>query len=350
MEGLGERYGAYNDAIKERAGYELKTITEMGFTGYFLIVADFINWAKKNDIAVGPGRGSGPGSIVAYALKITDVDPIKYGLLFERFLNPERISMPDFDVDFCQERRGEVIDYVTRKYGSERVGQIITFTTLKARAVIKDVARVLDIPLNETNMIVGLIPESPKTTLKSAFEAEPKLAGLEKEPRYAELFHFARKLEGKSRNTGLHAAGVVIGKSKLDNYVPLYRDATTGGIATQFTMDQLEEAGLVKMDFLGLENLDLIKNAVTIIRSKGGEYADFDIEKIPEDDKATFEMLGEGKSSGIFQFESDGMQNILKQTKPGKIEDLIALNALYRPGPMDYLPQYIKWKNGITCS
>ncbi|MDR2445436.1 MAG: DNA polymerase III subunit alpha [Spirochaetaceae bacterium] len=347
MEGLGKRYGAYNDAVKERAEYELKTIIDMGFTGYFLIVADFINWAKKNDIPVGPGRGSGPGSIVAYALKITDIDPIKYGLLFERFLNPERISMPDFDVDFCQERRGEVIDYVTRKYGAERVGQIITFTTLKARAVIKDVARVLDIPLNETNMIVNLIPESPKTTLKSAFEAEPKLVELEKDPRYSELFHFARKLEGKARNTGLHAAGVVIGKSTLDNYVPLYRDATTGSIATQFTMDQLEDAGLVKMDFLGLENLDLIKNAVTIIRNKGGEYADFDIEKIPEDDRAAFEMLGEGKSSGIFQFESDGMQNILKQTKPGKIEDLIALNALYRPGPMDYIPQYIKCKNGL---
>jgi DNA polymerase-3 subunit alpha len=347
IEGLKERYGEYGDAIKERAAYELKTIIEMGFTGYFLIVADFINWAKKNDIPVGPGRGSGPGSIAAYALGITDVDPIKYGLLFERFLNPERISMPDFDVDFCQERRGEVIEYVTQKYGAERVGQIITFTTLKARAVIKDVARVLDIPLDESNKIVGLIPETPKTTLESAFEAEPKLAELEKEPRYAELFHFARKLEGKARNTGLHAAGVVIGKSKLDNYVPLYRDPTTGGIATQFTMDQLEESGLVKMDFLGLENLDLIKNAVTIIRSKGGGYANFDIEKIPEDDKAAFEMLGEGKSSGIFQFESDGMQNILKQTKPGKIEDLIALNALYRPGPMDFIPQYIRCKNGL---
>lgn len=347
MEGLAERYGNYDASIRERAEYELKTIIDMGFTGYFLIVADFINWAKKNDIPVGPGRGSGPGSIVAYALRITDVNPIKYGLLFERFLNPERISMPDFDVDFCQERRGEVIDYVTQKYGAERVGQIITFTTLKARAVIKDVARVLDIPLNESNMIVGLIPESPKTTLKSAFEDEPKLAELEKDPRYAELFHFARKLEGKSRNTGLHAAGVVIGKSKLDNYVPLYRDPTTGGVATQFTMDQLESAGLVKMDFLGLENLDLIKNAVTIVRSKGGGYADFDIEKIPEDDKTTFEMLSEGKSSGIFQFESDGMQNILKQTKPAKIEDLIALNALYRPGPMDFIPQYIKCKNGV---
>jgi DNA polymerase-3 subunit alpha len=346
IEGLAERYPNYGGAVKERAEFELKTIIDMGFTGYFLIVADFINWAKKNDIPVGPGRGSGPGSIVAYCLGITDVDPLKYNLLFERFLNPERISMPDFDVDFCQERRGEVIDYVTQKYGAERVGQIITFTTLKARAVIKDVARVLDIPLNESNMIVSLIPETPKTTLKSAFETEPKLVELEKDPRYTELFRFARKLEGKSRNTGLHAAGVVIGKSKLDNYVPLYRDSTTGGIATQFTMDQLESAGLVKMDFLGLENLDLIKNAVSIVRNKAG-YADFDIEKIPENDKATFEMLGEGKSSGIFQFESDGMQNILKQTKPDKIEDLIALNALYRPGPMDYIPQYIKCKNGI---
>ncbi|MDR1256356.1 MAG: DNA polymerase III subunit alpha, partial [Spirochaetaceae bacterium] len=347
MEGLAKRYGDYDDTVKQRAEYELNTITGMGFTGYFLIVSDFINWAKNNDIPVGPGRGSGPGSIVAYSLGITDVDPIKYGLLFERFLNPERISMPDFDVDFCQERRGEVIDYVTQKYGAERVGQIITFTTLKARAVIKDVARALGIPLNESNMIVSLIPENPKTTLKSAFKDEPKLAELEQDPRYAELFQFARKLEGKARNIGLHAAGVVIGKSKLDNYVPLYRDPVTGGIATQFTMDQLENAGLVKMDFLGLENLDLIKNAVSIVRNKGAGYADFDIEKIPENDKATFDMLGEGRSSGIFQFESDGMQNILKQTKPDKIEDLIALNALYRPGPMDYIPQYIKCKNGL---
>ncbi|MDR0408875.1 MAG: DNA polymerase III subunit alpha [Spirochaetaceae bacterium] len=347
MEGLAERYPNYNSAIKERAELELKTIIDMGFTGYFLIVADFINWAQKNGISVGPGRGSGPGSIVAYSLRITDIDPLKYNLLFERFLNPERISMPDFDVDFCQERRGEVIDYVTQKYGAERVGQIITFTTLKARAVIKDVARVLDIPLNEANMIAGLIPEKPQTTLESAFKDEPRLRELEDDPRYQELFHFARKLEGKARNTGLHAAGVVIGKSKLDNYVPLYRDSVTGGIATQFTMDQLESAGLVKMDFLGLENLDLIKNTVAIVRGKGPEYADFDIENIPENDKATFEMLGEGKSSGIFQFESEGMQSILKRTKPGKIEDLIALNALYRPGPMENIDQYINCKNGV---
>ncbi|GHV82876.1 hypothetical protein AGMMS50212_02160 [Spirochaetia bacterium] len=291
--GIKERYPLCTDAVNERVEYELKVIIEMGFTGYFLIVADFINWAKKNDIPVGPGRGSGAGSIVAYSLRITDVEPLKYGLLFERFLNPARVSMPDFDVDFCQARRAEVIDYVTNKYGRNRVGQIITFSTLSARAVIKDVARVLDIPLAETNAIVQMIPEAPKMTLKKAFEYEPKLSNVEKDPRYQELFEIARKLEGKSRNSGLHAAGVVIGKEDLINYVPLYKDSTTGGIASQFTMEQLESCGLVKMDFLGLVNLDIIKNAVALVRKKSAELADFEIEKIPEDDKI-LSRLGSG--------------------------------------------------------
>ncbi|MDR2783915.1 MAG: DNA polymerase III subunit alpha, partial [Treponema sp.] len=346
VEGLTKRYPNYGEEIRKRAEYELDVIIKMGFTGYFLIVADFINWAKEHGIAVGPGRGSGAGSITAYALRITDIDPLKYDLLFERFLNPERVSMPDFDVDFCNERRDEVIRYVTEKYGKDRVGQIITFGTLKAKAVIKDVARVLDIPLSEANMIANLIPKDPKMTLKKAFEEKPKLRELEETSKYRDLFTFARKLEGKNRNSSLHAAGIVIGKTSLVNYVPLYKDPKTGGVASQYTMDVIEEQGLVKMDFLGLKNLDLIKNTIDLIKKRGNEYADFTIDAIPEDDEATFKMLGEGRSSGIFQFESQGMQNVLRQAKPTSIEDLIALNALYRPGPMDYIPQFIESKWG----
>ncbi len=346
FEGLKKRYGEITDEIRKRAEYELDIIIKMDFTGYFLIVADFINWAKEHDIPVGPGRGSGAGSIVAYAMRITDIEPLKYNLLFERFLNPERVSMPDFDVDFCFERRGEVIDYVTAKYGSDRVGQIITFGTLKAKAVIKDVARALDIPLDESNMITKLVPEDPKMTLKKALELEPRLAELAADPKYAELFAIAKKLENKNRHTSLHAAGVVIGKTELTDYVPLYRDPKTGGVATQFTMDQIEPCGLVKMDFLGLKTLTLIKNTQDLIRKRGGEWAHFDADAVSETDEATYKMLGEGKSAGVFQFESQGMQNILKQAKPNKIEDLIALNALYRPGPMAYIPQFVESKWG----
>jgi len=344
-EGLKKRYPEITEEIKKRADYELDIIIKMDFVGYFLIVADFINWAKEHDIPVGPGRGSGAGSIVAYAMRITDIDPLKYNLLFERFLNPERVSMPDFDVDFCFERRGEVIDYVTQKYGRERVGQIITFGTLKAKAVIKDVARALDIPLEESNRIAKLIPEDPKMTLAKAFEQEPELAKLAEDPRYQELFAIARRLENKNRHSSLHAAGIVIGKTELTDYVPLYRDAKTGTVATQFTMDQIEECGLVKMDFLGLKTLTLIKNTENLIRKRGGEYANFDANSVSETDPATYKLLGEGQSTCVFQFESSGMQSILKQAKPNKIEDLIALNALYRPGPMAYIPQFVdsKW-------
>jgi DNA polymerase-3 subunit alpha len=350
-EGLEKRYPGRVETVRERADYELGVITSMGFTGYFLIVADFINWAKARNLPVGPGRGSGAGSIVAYALQITDIEPLKYNLLFERFLNPNRVSMPDFDVDFCFERRGEVIEYVTQKYGKDRVGQIITFGTLKARAVIKDVARALDISLDESNMIAKLIPEDPKMTLQKAFEQESRLRDLEEErdqegkPKYRELFTIARRLEGKNRHNSFHAAGIVIGKTDLTDYVPLYRDPKTGIIASQFTMDVLEDCGLVKMDFLGLKTLTLIKNTENLIRRRGGSYAAFDITAISEEDEAAYKMLGEGKSTCIFQFESEGMQNILKQAKPNKLEDLIALNALYRPGPMDNIPQFIdsKW-------
>jgi DNA polymerase-3 subunit alpha len=334
--------------ILERAEYELNTIISMNFTGYFLIVADFINWAKENGIPVGPGRGSGAGSIVAYALRITNIDPLKYNLLFERFLNPDRISMPDFDVDFANEGRERVIKYVTERYGQNRVGQIITFGTLKAKAAIKDVARALDISLDETNMITKLIPEDPKMNLKKAFEQEPRLKELEQEPKYQELFAMARKLEGKNRNSSFHAAGIVIGKTDLTDYVPLYKDKT-GAVASQYTMDLIEPQGLVKMDFLGLKTLDIIKHTEELIRRRGGEYAAFDIEKISEggmpDADAAFKMLGEGKSFGVFQFESEGMQKVLKDAQPVSIAELTALNALYRPGPMDNIPQFIasKW-------
>jgi DNA polymerase-3 subunit alpha len=349
LEGLAKRYPGRAAEVAERAEYELGVIIKMGFTGYFLIVADFINWAKEHGIPVGPGRGSGAGSIVAYALRITNIDPLKYNLLFERFLNPERVSMPDFDVDFANEGRAEVIKYVTEKYGQNRVGQIVTFGTLKAKAAIRDVARALDISLDEANMIAKLIPDDPRMTLKRAFEQEARLRELEQDARYQELFALARKLEGKNRNSSIHAAGVVIGKTDLTDYVPLYRDHKDEIVASQYTMDVIEPRGLVKMDFLGLKTLDIIKHTEELIRLRGGKYADFDIEKIPESNAAeadaAYKMLGEGKSFGVFQFESEGMQKILRDAQPSSIAELTALNALYRPGPMDNIPQFIdsKW-------
>ncbi|MDR2717953.1 MAG: DNA polymerase III subunit alpha [Treponema sp.] len=352
-DGLAKRYaqektdgGLAWRQIEERCEYELKVIIEMGFTGYFLIVMDFINWAKGRDISVGPGRGSGAGSIVAYSLRITDIDPLKYGLLFERFLNPDRISMPDFDIDLANEGRDDVINYVTAKYGEDRVGQIITFGTLGAKAVIKDVARTLGISIDEAEKIAKLIPFRPGITLKQAFKEEPRLQEMEADPRYTEMFALARKLEGLNRHSSLHAAGVVIGKSVLHNLVPIFKDTKTGAIATQYDMNHLETCGLVKMDFLGLKTLDVIRHTEELIRRRGGEYANFKVETAPENDEATFKMLGEGQSFEIFQFASDGMRNILKQVKPDKIEDLIALNALYRPGPMENIPQFIDSKNG----
>ncbi len=349
-EGLAKRYTEITSEIRERADFELGIIVKMGFVGYFLIVWDFINWAKMHGIPVGPGRGSGAGSIVAYALTITDIDPLRYKLLFERFLNPERISMPDFDVDFCFERRQEVIEYVRQKYGDDRVGQIITFGTLKPKAAIKDVARVLEVPLSDVNMITKQVPEDLKAHLIDAFVPNEKfqgsgqLAPLREDPRYKELFDIALALEGTNRNTSLHAAGIVIGKSKLTDYVPLYKDSKTGKVATQFTMDLIEDCGLVKMDFLGLKTLTLITHTEELIRKRGGQYADFSTDTVSDTDPATYKMLGEGKSAAVFQFESQGMQNILKRAKPDKMEDLIALNALYRPGPMAYIDQFIESK------
>jgi DNA polymerase-3 subunit alpha len=339
--GMRKRYPEITPEIQQRLDYELSIIILMDFVGYFLIVADFINWGKDNGIPVGPGRGSGAGSLVAYSQRITDIDPLRYELLFERFLNPERVSMPDFDVDFCFERRQEVIDYVTRKYGSDRVGQIITFGTLKAKAVIKDVARALDIPFDEANQIAKLVPEDPHMTLKLAFEQEPKLKELAEDPRYKELFDVAKVLEGKNRHTSYHAAGIVIGKTKLVDYVPLFKDPHEDTIASQYTMDLIEDCGLVKMDFLGLKTLTLIKHTVDLIKKRGIEIEE---STIPETDKKTYDMLSDGMTTSVFQFESSGMQSILKQAKPNRMEDLIALNALYRPGPMDYIPQFINGK------
>jgi DNA polymerase-3 subunit alpha len=332
--------------VKERFDYELDVIIRMGFTGYFLIVADFINWAKEHGIPVAPGRGSGVASIVAYSLRITNVEPLKYNLLFERFLNTERISMPDFDVDFANEGRDEVIKYVTEKYGRDRVGQIITFGTLGAKQAIKDVARSLGISIPESDMITKLIPKDPRITLPKALEDEPKLRELAESPKYGELFVLAGKLEGLHRHSSIHAAGLVIGKSPLIDLLPLYRDPKTGIIATQYSMGYLEDCGLIKMDFLGLKTLDVIKHTEELIRERGGAYAGFSVEEVSETDEATFKMLSEGKSFEVFQFESDGMQNVLKRAKPGAIEDLFALNSLYRPGPMDNIDRFIDSKNG----
>ena len=349
-EGLKKRYPVITDEIRSRADFELSVIIKMDFVGYFLIVWDFIDWAKQHGIPVGPGRGSGAGSIVAYAMAITDIDPLRYKLLFERFLNPDRISMPDFDVDFCFERRQEVIEYVREKYGDDHVGQIITFGTLKPKAAIKDVARVLDIPLTDVNMITKLVPEDLKAHLKDAFEVSEKfqgsgqLAPLREDPRYKELFDIALALEGANRNTSLHACGMVIGKTVLTDYVPVYKDSKTGKIASQYTMDLIEDCGLVKMDFLGLKTLTLITHTEELIRKRGGDLANFSITQISDTDPATFKMLCEGKSAAIFQFESQGMQNILKRAKPDKMEDLIALNALYRPGPMAFIDQFVESK------
>jgi DNA polymerase-3 subunit alpha len=346
FEGLKERYDPVTDDHRERAEYELNIVISMGFTGYFLIVWDFIKFARDNGIPVGPGRGSGAGSIVAYALRITDIDPFKYGLLFERFLNPDRVSMPDFDIDFCYERRGEVIDYVTRKYGYEKVGQIITFGTLKAKAVIRDVARVLDYSFAEADQIAKKIPGGPKVKLKEAIEADPELQEMAAPGSpHADLIAIAKKLEGLHRHASTHAAGIVIGQKALTEYVPLYRDPRTGSISTQFTMDQLEDCGLVKMDFLGLKTLTLIENTQELIRKRG---IDFDHEQMPEDDENTFRLLGKGKSAAVFQFESGGMQAVLTKAKPTSIKDLIALNALYRPGPMENIDQFVESKHGRT--
>ena len=343
FEGLERNYDPVTPELKERLEYELDTIRNMGYVDYFLIVWDFIKYARDHDIMVGPGRGSAAGSLVAYSLGITQLDPIKYDLLFERFLNPERVSMPDIDVDFCFERRQEVIDYVVEKYGKDRVVQIVTFGTLAARGVIRDVGRVLDMPYSQVDVIAKMIPSELNMTIDRALEMNPELRrAYEEQEEIHYLIDMAKRLEGLPRHTSMHAAGVVISQKDVDEYVPLSR-AQDGSITTQFTMTTLEELGLLKMDFLGLRTLTVIQNAVKLIKKDTGK--DIDIDKIDFDDKKVLNSLGSGHSEGVFQLESAGMKNFMKELKPQSLEDVIAGISLYRPGPMDFIPQYIRGKN-----
>jgi len=359
VDGLEERLvHLYPDATKreierpryaERLEFEINTILNMGFPGYFLIVGDFINWAKKNGCPVGPGRGSGAGSLVAYSLKITDLDPLQYNLLFERFLNPERVSMPDFDIDFCQANRDRVIDYVKDKYGRDAVSQIVTFGTMAARAAIRDVGRVLDMSYMFCDGISKLIPNKPgqHITIDGAIKAEPILAErLDKEDDVKTLLALAQKLEGMTRNVGMHAGGVLIAPGKLTDFCPLYQQPGSTSAVSQYDKDDVEAIGLVKFDFLGLATLTILELARDMIvkRHKGQE--NFAFENIQLDDAATYKLFADGRTESVFQFESRGMQGMLKDARPSRLEDLIALNALYRPGPMDLIPSFVARKHG----
>ena len=345
-EGLAERYGneegqVLDDSLHQRLEYELNTIASMGYVEYFLIVWDFINYAKQNKIMVGPGRGSAAGSLVAYCLKITDIDPIRYNLIFERFLNPERVSMPDIDIDFCYERRQEVIDYVKRKYGEDRVSQIITFGTMKAKAAVRDVGRALMVSYADTDAIAKAIPFDLHMTIDKALETNPELkARYENEEMVRQVIDMARAVEGMPRNASTHAAGVVISKAPVDEYVPLY--SSDKGISTQFTMTTIEELGLLKMDFLGLRNLTVIRDALEMIEKNYGVTIDF--AKMGYDDPKVYEMIAAGNTGGVFQLESSGMTQFMKNLKPTCFEDVVAGISLYRPGPMDSIPKYIENK------
>ena len=337
MDGFRERYPQEPAEYLERLEYEIGVISRMGYVNYYLIVWDFIRYAKENGIPVGPGRGSGAASIVAYCMHITEVDPMQYALIFERFLNPERVSMPDFDTDFCQERRPEVIEYVTRKYGADHVAQIATFGTMAARGAIRDVGRALNFSFAETDVVAKLVPTTLHITLKDALEVSPKLKEMyDSDPRIKTLIDTAMSLEGMPRNTSTHAAGVVITAQPVCSYVPLSRNEDT--IVTQYTMTTIEELGLLKMDFLGLRNLSVIDDAQKQIRTF---EPDFDISKVPDDDPATFAMLAEGKTQGVFQLESAGITGVCVNMRPTSIEDMTAIVALYRPGPMDSIPTFI---------
>ena len=341
-EGLEKRYGDPSEELKERLSYELETIHQMGYVDYFLIVWDFIKYAKDHGISVGPGRGSAAGSIVSYCLEITTIDPIRYQLLFERFLNPERVSMPDIDVDFCYERRQEVIDYVTRKYGKDCVAQIVTFGTLAARGVIRDVGRVMDLPYAYVDSISKMIPQDLGITIDKALKMNPDLKKLyDTDETVTNLIDMAKRLEGLPRHCSMHAAGVVICQKPVDEYVPLSR-AADGTITTQFIMTTLEELGLLKMDFLGLRTLTVIQNAVLLARRKQPEL---NINQIDYNDQKVLDYIGTGKTDGVFQLESAGMKGFMKELKPHNLEDVIAGISLYRPGPMDFIPQYIRGKN-----
>ena len=331
---------------RERLEYELDVIVKMGFPGYFMIVADFIQWAKERDIPVGPGRGSGAGSVVAWALLITDLDPLRFNLLFERFLNPERVSMPDFDIDFCQNRRDEVIRYVQKEYGRDRVAQIITFGKLQARAVLRGVGRVFEMPLGYVDKICKLVPNNPAApvTLSEAIESDPELQRLrDTDDTVSRLFDISLKLEGLYAHASTHAAGVVIGDRPLEQLVPLYRDPNSDMPVTQFNMKYVEQAGLVKFDFLGLKTLTVLQEAVRLIAKRG---ITIDLLKLPFDDRKTFDMLTRADAAGVFQLESTGMRDVLRKLRPDVFEDIIAVVALYRPGPMDNIPSFINRKHG----
>jgi DNA polymerase-3 subunit alpha len=340
---------AHKDTLRqkyrERLDFEINVISGMGFAGYFLIVSDFIQWAKGQDIPVGPGRGSGAGSLVAWALQITDLDPIRLNLLFERFLNPERVSMPDFDIDFCQDRRDEVIRYVQEKYGFERVAQIITFGKLQARAALRDVGRVLELPYSQVDRICKLVPNNPANpvTLAEAIDGEPQLQALQQEDDTRDLMSISLQLEGLYRHASTHAAGVVIGDRPLHELVPLYRDPRSPMPVTQFNMKDVEKAGLVKFDFLGLKTLSVLHRAVAMIHARTGRT--IDLLNLPPADEKAFALLARGESTGVFQLESTGMRDVLRNLKPDRFEDIIAVVALYRPGPMDNIPQYIACKH-----
>ena len=338
--------GRAHDDYEKRLAFELDVIVKMKFPGYFLIVADFIKWAKAQGIPVGPGRGSGAGSVVAWALTITDLDPLRFGLLFERFLNPERISMPDFDIDFCQERRDEVIAYVRERYGADRVAQIITFGSFLARGVLRNVGRVLEMPLGQVDKLAKLVPQNPAhpVSLKQAVADEPRLQEAAKaDEKVARMLTIAERLEGLYSNASTHAAGVVIGDRPLIELAPLYRDPKAAMPATQFNMKWVEQAGLVKFDFLGLKTLTVLKRAVDLIARRG---VAIDLGQIPLDDAKTYAMLGRGETIGVFQVESGGMRKALVDMRADRFEDLIALVALYRPGPMANIPTYCARKLG----
>lgn len=343
-----ERFNKSDEAhYQARLDLEIDLIIKMGFVGYFLVVSDFIQWSKRNNIPVGPGRGSAAGSLVAWALEITDIDPIKYNLLFERFLNPERVSMPDIDIDFCIEGRDQVINYVRDKYGHDKVCQIITFGTMMAKGVIKDVARVLGFTFEDSNAITNLIPEQLKITLAESLEQEPRLKELiETNPKAQKLFDLALRLEGLTRHASKHAAGIVISPEPIDDVLPIYVPPKTTELVTQYAMTELESLGFLKMDLLGLKNLTLIKKVIALIEKNYGII--LDINKLPLDDTKTFELVGQGKTSGVFQLESDGLKEVLRKLQPDKFEDIIAVNALYRPGPLGsgMVDDYIERRHG----
>ncbi len=342
----GVSQGMTEEDYRSRLAFEIDVINRMNYAGYFLIVSDFIKWAKAQDIPVGPGRGSGAGSLVAWALTITDLDPIRFGLLFERFLNPERVSMPDFDIDFCQERRGEVIDYVQQRYGRDQVAQIITFGTLQARGVLRDVGRVLQMPYGQVDKLTKLVPQNPAApvTLAAAIAGEPKLQAFrDEDPVVARAFDIAMRLEGLTRHASTHAAGIVIGDRPLSELVPLYRDPKSDMPVTQFNMKWVEPAGLVKFDFLGLKTLTVLDVAVKLLKQRG---VDVDLATLPLDDAPSFQMLARGDVVGVFQVESQGMRRALVDMRPDRFEDIIALVALYRPGPMANIPTYCARKHG----